>query len=119
MIEKTAKWNFGLIDALMTISIVLVGWNLSETIKLKEELSVQQGTILTEVAKGNSRFNLLNLRVDFLEREASQGKRCTYGAGQELRAEVRHNRKTFEEHTQRTEPQIREIHDVVVPRVVQ
>ena len=98
--DKKVLWNFRLIDVMAVIIIGLVGWNLRETIALKQQAAVLQGA-----------QNILQLRVDILESEKNKGGRFTSSDGQILLKDIQHNRDMILQHIKRTEPKIDKMYE--------
>ena len=101
MCNEAKLWrNFGVIELLVIIAIGLVGWNLKETIDLKEELAKQSATTLTHT-----------IRIEYLEKQANAGERFTKKDGQLIKQDVLHIQEMFIAHIKRTEPMLFEIYN--------
>ncbi len=78
--------NFRFLDVLMIISIALVGWNLKETIAIKNQQGVN------------------TYRIETLEIEREKGERFTTLHGEFLKNDLKYTRQIFNDHITRTEP---------------
>lgn len=105
MADKETKWRFGIVDALVIISIGLVSWNLRETLALKES------DTKTEIE-----LTSLSIRLSYLEIEKNKGSRFTALDGKLLESDISHIQNMFDRHAQRTEPKIDAIHEAVMNR---
>jgi hypothetical protein len=93
--ENKLLWNFRLIDILVAVAIGLLGWNLKETIALKQIAGDIQG-----------QQDIMELRLTILESEKNKGGRFTSADGQLLLKDIQHNRDMIVNHIKRTEPKI-------------
>lgn len=103
------KWNFRLVDLLVVITMALIIWNLKATNKLQQQ-----------VTKSIADQTIINLRLTLLEKERIKGERYTAeraeGDFNLMNNKIMHIRDMFAQHSARTEPQIKAIHDAVTGR---